>query len=265
MIPTADPFDPHNMAMTPRKMRQRHAFSAPVSLRPGRRAHLLALMGALLLSAGGCGLENAPGAVGTSTQPDPAATTAQWAADPSTDQANRDAAAEAANGQFDAEWYEVQMSEQVAIWLPRSSGWQIAGPNPTAGGAMQVVLSNPAAGAELQVTAQPLASGQTAATLCTATLSALLDAVDSQVVPQTIGNPAPGASWVDASDCAANGVASDEGSIDYRMAAIVRQSDGTAYLQSLRIAPGGQNDLRQQAIALNDELLRRALDELDQR
>ncbi len=165
----------------------------------------------------------------------------------------------------EVDWVTLPIGPSVTAWLPSSPDWQLTDQGLNAAGQSYLVMTNERAGVSVQLQSLIAEPGLTAAGLCAQALQATLDQSASNVVPAPVGNPVPQADLVDAFSCTANGVASPDGSLDYRLDVVIRATDGTVYLQQSRVQPGGDNQARQSALSAVDEMLRRTVNELDQR
>lgn len=215
----------------------------------------------------GCGLEGRPGAMG----PEPAASTSTpdmvirpGEAAPASSEADGSTRS-TVSGMPTMDWVHLPIGPSVNAWLPSSPDWEMTEQGVNQAGHSYLVMTNERAGVRVQlqsITAEP---GLTAAGLCAQALQATLDQTGSDSEPSPVGNPVPQADLVDAFSCAANGVSSPDGSLDYRLDTVIRATDGTVYLQLLRVQPGGQDQARTAALGTVDEMLRRTVDELNQR
>lgn len=256
-IPTADPGCPHNVFMTPQlSCRFSHA----------RRRVVMACLGLSVVLAG-CGLENEPGALRAESEAsDGQSSPVQVAPTGPTSPVEADSRGQPTAANIGDGWYLVELGDQLQVPVPLTPGWRLADEGSSVSGASYLLLINEVGAVQIRAQLEQLDGPQTAAAWCETVLrTELATDADRPVVPTPLGNPAPGAGWVDAASCAVNGVPSPDGLLDYRLDVVVRAADGLGYQQLLRVAPGGQNGVRQNAIETNTEMLRRVIDQLDHR
>lgn len=210
-----------------------------------------ALLGAFItagLALAGCGLENRPGALGAAP------------ADVNTPVPN---VIRPGSASPSSQWEPFVLTPQVTAWLPTGGGWDLAEQGTNASGGAYLRLSNDDGRLTVLVQATQATPGTGAATVCAEVMSgALAEAAATDIEPEAKGNPLPGDDDLDAFTCAASGVVTPRGTLDYRLDVLVRAADGVSYLQLVHLSEVGDEDARNRALTDISEMLGRAAAEL---